>query len=164
MPRSLILVTGLMIGLAAPAANAASKDSWARPGASFLQYRTDAVECAYEAEIRAPVSIPTVDLAYMTDAAQPDAQLATDPAQPNLDVTAMVDYAARSQLHMSKTWREVARQLEPALEACLRGRGYTPFRLEKAQLEALKRLTPGSRARQVYLWNLSLRGKSGRRR
>jgi hypothetical protein len=169
MLRPLILVAGLMTGLIAPAANAASKDSWGKPGISFLQYRTDAVECAYEAQTKAPVSIPTVDLAYMTDAAMPDAQPTFDPTQPNLnqpnmDVTALVDYAARAQLHMNKTWREVARQLKPALESCLRDRGYRPFRLEKDQIEQLKRLPTGSRARQVYLWNLALNGQPERRR
>jgi hypothetical protein len=169
MLRALILVTGLIAGLAAPAANAASKDSWGKPGTSFLQYRTDAVECAYEAESKAPVSIPTVDLAYMTDAAQPDAQPSFDPTQPNLnqpnmDVTALVDHAARAQLHMNKTWREVAKQLKPALESCLLRRGYRPFRLDKDQIEQLKRLPAGSRARQVYLWNLSLNGRPERRR
>ncbi len=159
MLRSLIPLAGLLIAVAAPSANAATKDSWGKPGTSFLQYRTDAVECAYEAQTKAPVSIPTVDLTYMTDSAQPDAQPTQDLTQPNMDVTALVDYAARAQLHMSKTWREVARQLEPALEACLRNRGYGLFRLEKDQIEQLKRLPAGSRARQVYLWNLSLNGK-----
>lgn len=169
MLRPTILIAGLMAALTAPAANAAAKDSWGKPGISFLQYRTDAVECAYEAETKAPVSIPTVDLTYMTDSAPPDAQPSFDPTQPNLnqpnvDVSALVDYAARAQLHMNKTWREVARQLKPALETCLRGRGYRPFRLEKDQIEQLNRLPAGSRARQVYLWNLSLNGQPDRRR
>jgi hypothetical protein len=146
----------LIAALAATPALAAGKDSWGKPGTSFLQYRTDAVECAYEAETKAPVAIPQVDLAYMTDSAQPDASPNADPTQANLDVNALVDYAARAQLHMSKTWREVARQIEPALESCLRQRGYRPFRLTTAQADALKRLQTGSRARQVYLWNLSL--------
>lgn len=164
MLRSLIPFAGLLIAVAAPSANAAAKDSWGKPGTSFLQYRTDAVECAYEAQTKAPVSIPTVDLTYMTDSAQPDAQPTQDLTQPNMDVTVLVDYAARAQLHMSKTWREVARQLEPALESCLRHRGYSAFRLQKDQIEQLKRLPSGSRARQVYLWNLSLMGKPERRR
>lgn len=158
MPRLLILASGVFAALAATAAVAAPRESWGKAGTSFLQYRTDAVECAYDAQTKAPVSIPTVDLTYMTDAAQPDAQPTQDLTQPNMDVNALVDYAARAQLHMNKTWREVARQLEPALASCLLGRGYRPFRLDKAQVEQLKRLPSGSRARHVYLWNLSLNG------
>lgn len=162
MPRLFPLV--LIATLAASPALAATKDSWGKAGTSFLQYRTDAVECAYEAESKAPVAIPKVDLTFMTDAPQPDANAFPDPAQPNMDVTALVDYAAQAQLHMNKTWREVARQLEPALATCLRGRGYAPFRLTAGELDQLKRLRPGSRARQVYLWNLSLNGAPPPRR
>lgn len=154
----------LTAALVAQPALAAPQDSWAKPGTSYLQYRTDAVECAYEAQTKAPVSIPQVDLAYMTDAPQPDGLPTGDPTQPNMDVTAVVDYAARAQLHMNKTWREVARQLVPALESCLRGRGYRPFRLTAEQREQLKRLPAGTRARHVYLWNLSLNGVPEARR
>ena len=154
----------LVAVLAASPALAATKDSWGKAGTSFLQYRTDAVECAYEAESKAPVAIPQVDLAFMSDAPQPDAMSFPDPAQPNMDVTAVVDYAARAQLHMNKTWREVARQLQPALATCLRGRGYSPFRMSPEQIDQLKRLPTGSRARQVYLWNLSLNGATSTRR
>lgn len=169
MLRSLMLIVSLLTGLAAPAANAAAKDSWGKPGTSFLEYRTDAVECAYQAETKAAVSIPAVDLAYMTDAAMPGAQPSFDLTQgnltqPNMDVTALVDHAAQAQMRMNKVWREVARQLKPALETCLRSRGYRPFRLDKDQIDQLKRLPAGSRARQVYLWNLSLIAPSERGR
>ncbi len=153
----------LTLALVATPALASTKDSWGKPGTSYLQYRTDAVECAYEAETKAPVSIPRVDLTYMTDAAQPDAQPSTDLTQPNMDVGVLVDYAAQSQMHMNKTWRRVAEQLEPALEHCLRGRGYAPFSLTAPQRDQLKRLPAGSRARQVYLWNLSLNAPVARR-
>jgi hypothetical protein len=164
MSRPSLVALGLTIALAAQPAAAAIKGSWGKTGTSYLQYRTDAVECAYEAQTKAPVAIPVVDLAYMTDAPQPDAQPSQDLTQPNMDVNVLVDYAAQSQLHMSKTWREVARQLEPALEKCLRGRGYSPFQLSKDQADQLKRLPTGSRARQVYLWNLSLNGAPTARR
>lgn len=160
MALTRLVVICLTAAVAAQPALAATKDSWGKAGTSYLQYRTDAVECAYEAQTKAPVAIPIVDLAYMTDAPQADAQPTTDLTQANMDVNVLVDYAAQSQLHMSKTWREVARQLEPALETCLRTRGYRPFRLTKIQAEQLKRLPTGSRARQVYLWNLSLSAAS----
>ena len=164
MLRSSLTLVSLTAALAAQPALAATKDSWGKAGTSYLQYRTDAVECAYEAQTKAPVAIPVVDLVYMTDAPQADAQPTADLTQPNMDVNVLVDYAAQSQLHMNKTWREVARQLAPALETCLRGRGYRPFRLTKDQAEELKRLPTGSRARQVYLWNLSLNGPAMARR
>lgn len=164
MSRLVVLSPIILCLVAAQPALAAAKDSWAKAGTSYLQYRTDAVECAYEAQTKAPVAIPVVDLAYMTDAPQPDGQPTQDLTQANMDVTALVDYAAQSQLHMNKTWREVARQLAPALETCLRTRGYRPFRLSKDQTDQLKRLPTGSRARQVYLWNLSLNGAPTARR
>jgi hypothetical protein len=130
-------------------------ESWGKPGTSYLQYRTDAVGCAYEAQTKAPVSIPLVDLTYMTDMAQPDAS--ADPsAGPNMDTAALIDYAAVAQLHMSKTWRTVAQQLQPALAQCLSERGYHRFHLSKEQVDQLKKLPAGSRARNVYLWNLSV--------
>ncbi len=164
MSRTRLAVLCLTAALAAQPSLAATKDSWGKAGISYLQYRTDAVECAYEAQTKAPVAIPMVDLVYMTDAPQADAQPTTVLTQPNMDVNVLVDYAAQSRMHMNKTWREVARQLAPALETCLRTRGYRPFRLTKDEAEQLKRLPTGSRARQVYLWNLSLNGASESRR
>lgn len=164
MSRPSLAALGLAIALVAQPAMAATKGSWGKAGTSYLQYRTDAVECAYEAQTKAPVAIPVVDLAYMTDAPQPDSQPTQDLTQANMDVNVLVDYAAQAQLHMNKTWREVARQLAPALETCLRGRGYRPFSLTKDQADQLKRLPTGSRARQVYLWNLSLNGARDTRR
>lgn len=163
MLRPRLLLLGLTAALAAQPAWASSKDSWGKPEVSFLQYRTDAVECAYEAETKAPVSIPLVDLTYMTDAIQPDAQ--PNPGNdPKMGVSALLDYAATAQMHMGKTWRTVAKQLEPALESCLRTRGYRPFRMSAEQVDQLKRLPAGSRARQVYLWNLSLKSAPVARR
>lgn len=153
----LVACAGLLASLSTPSSAAQRRDeSWGKTGISFLQYRTDAVECAYDAETLASVSIPQVDLTFMTDAPSPDAQPQMDPTNPNLDPGVAVDYAAQSQLHMNKTWREVARQLDPALTACLKARGYQRIRLGAGQVEQLKRLPPGTRARQVYLWNLAV--------
>jgi hypothetical protein len=147
----------IALSLAAPAQAYQRRDeSWGKPGISYLQYRTDAVECAYDAETKAPVKIPAVDLTFMTDSAQVDAQPQMDLTNPNADIGVVLDYAAQSRMHMNKHWRNVARQLEPALESCLRGRGYQKFRLTDAQKDELKRLTPGTRARNVYLWNLAV--------
>ena len=89
MPRPILAL--LIVALAAQPALAAPQDSWAKAGTSYLQYRSDAVECAYEAQTKAPVAIPPVDLAYMTDAPQAQGLPINDPTQPNMDVTAVVD-------------------------------------------------------------------------
>ncbi len=162
MPRTartiaLLACAGMVAALSTPSAAAQRRnESWGKTGISFLQYRTDAVECAYDAETKASVSIPQVDLVFMTDAPSPDAQPQMDPTNPNLDTRVVLDYAAQSQMHMNKTWREVARQLEPALAACLKARGYQRIRLGPDQVDQLKRLSPGTRARQVYLWTLAV--------
>lgn len=130
-------------------------ETWGKPGVSFLQYRTDAVECAYDAETKATVSIPQVDLAFMTEAAQMDGSPQLDLTSPNPDISAVLDYAAQSRMRMDRAWRQVARQIEPVLTACLRGRGYQRLRLTSEQAGELKRLRAGTRARNVYLWSLA---------
>lgn len=151
------LVTALVASLVTPAAAVQRRDeSWGKVGVSYLQYRTDAVECAHHAETKAPVALAPVDLAFALDSAMPDAQPQADLTKPNLDVSAVIDYAAQSQLHMNKHWRRVAQQLQPALAACLTARGYQRFRLTDEQTAQLKRLETGSRARNVYLWNLAV--------
>jgi hypothetical protein len=69
------------------------------------------------------------------------------------DVFEVMESSKRSQYRM---WNNVADQLEPALETCLRGRGYRPFKLtdeQNAQLKALKR---GSASRHRYLYGLAI--------
>jgi hypothetical protein len=146
----------LATSLASPADAYVRKDeSWGKAGISFLQYRTDAVECAYLVETQAPVKIPLVDLAFATDMPLPETS-AANPENPNLDISAVVDYAAQYRLHMDKTWLRAAQQLEPALATCLKDRGYQRFRLTDAQDAELKRLPAGAKARQIYLWRLAV--------
>ena len=146
----------LATSLASPAGAYVRKDeSWGKAGISFLQYRTDAVECAYLVETKTPVAIPQVDLVFATDLPTPEAS-PTTPENPNLDISAVIDYAAQYRMHMDKTWRRVSQQLEPALAACLKDRGYQRFRLTDAQDAELKRLPAGAKARQIYLWRLAV--------
>jgi hypothetical protein len=112
--------------------------SWGKPGISFLQYRTDAVECAYLAASTAPVSVPMVDLVFAAD---------------GQDVFEVMESTKRSQYRM---WNNVADQLEPALETCLRGRGYRPFKLTNEQNAQLKALKRGSTSRHRYLYGLAI--------
>ena len=144
-----------IIAIASPADASMRRDeSWGKAGISFLQYRTDAVECAYLVETQAPVAIPQVDLVFATDLPTPEAS-PTTPENPNLDISAVIDYAAQYRMRMDKTWRRVSQQLEPALAAWLKDRGYQRFRLTDAQDAELKRLPAGAKARQIYLWRLA---------
>jgi hypothetical protein len=143
MPRPSLVRLGLAGILAATALPAfaqrpPSDESWGKPGVSYLQYRTDAVECAWLAGSAAPVSVATVDQVFAFDGG---------------DVFEVMESTKRNQYRM---WNNVADQLEPALETCLRGRGYRPFKLtdeQNAQLKALKR---GSASRHRYLYGLAV--------
>lgn len=144
--RAALLLTtaALMASLTQPAAAYLRRDeSWGKPGISYLQYRTDAVECAYQVETKAPVSIPIVDLTFAIDV-------------PTYDTADVLDYASAYGMKTNRHWRRVSQQLEPALVSCLKGRGYQRFRLTDRQKDELKRLGAGTRARNVYLWNLAV--------
>jgi hypothetical protein len=137
---SILAAAGLFASLAgvAQAQPAPDRQSWGKPGIPFLQYRTDAVECAYIAGNSAPVSVASVDQVFAFDGG---------------DVFEVMESSKRSQYRI---WNNVADQLEPALESCLRGRGYRPFKLtdeQNAQLKALKR---GSASRHRYLYGLAV--------
>jgi hypothetical protein len=137
---SILAAAGLFASLAGAvqAQPAPDRQSWGKPGIPFLQYRTDAVECAYIAGSAAPVSVATVDQVFAFDGG---------------DVFEVMESTKRNQYRM---WNNVADQLEPALESCLRGRGYRPFKLtdeQNAQLKALKR---GSASRHRYLYGLAV--------
>lgn len=137
---SILAAAGLFASLAgvARAQPAPDRQSWGKPGIPFLQYRTDAVECAYIAGSTAPVSVASVDQVFAFDGG---------------DVFEVMESSKRNQYRI---WNNVADQLEPALESCLRGRGYRPFKLtdeQNAQLKALKR---GSASRHRYLYGLAV--------
>jgi hypothetical protein len=136
-PFAAVVAVASLAG-AAQAQPAPDRQSWGKPGISFLQYRTDAVECAWLAGSAAPVSVASVDQVFAFDGG---------------DVFEVMESSKRSQYRM---WNNVADQLEPALETCLRGRGYRPFKLtdeQNAQLKALKR---GSASRHRYLYGLAI--------
>ena len=128
---------GLLAG-AVQAQPAPGGRSWGKPGISFLQYRTDAVECAWLAGSATPVSVPTVDHVFAMD---------------GQDIFEVIESAKRSQY---RTFNNVADQLEPALETCLRGRGYRPFKLTDVQDAQLKQLKRGSTSRHRYLYGLAI--------
>jgi len=152
MPRLILLA--LMAALAAQPALAQRQhgdESWGQTGVSFLRYRTDAVECAYRVGQDAPVEYPQVDLVFSTNIAMPTAETDVD-----MPMREMVDAAAPNPQRMTRPWREITSQLQEPLAKCLGERGYRRFRLTKDQTRTLRSLSVGSRARQVYLWNLAV--------
>lgn len=133
----LALAGGLLAGTA-QAQPAPGRQSWGKAGISYLQYRTDAVECAWLAGSATPVSVPTVDQVFAFD---------------GQDVFEVIESAKRSQY---RTFNNVADQLEPALEGCLKSRGYRPFKLTDEQNAQLKQLKRGSTSRHRYLYGLAV--------
>lgn len=136
---AVLAVAGLALGLSvANAQPAPGRQSWGKSGISFLQYRTDAVECAWLAGSTAPVAVASVDMVFAFDGG---------------DVFEVMESSKRSQYRI---WNNVADQLEPALETCLRGRGYRPFKLTDEQYAQLKSLKRGSASRHRYLHGLAI--------
>lgn len=150
----------VLLGLACAALSAAAQpavaqrqrgnESWGKPGTSYLQYRTDAVECAYLVGQQAPVDYPLVNLAFPIDMAGPDAG-----ADLSSYALAMASAYDPNAVRMSREWRTISAQVQPALTQCLTDRGYRRFRLTKDEARRLRDFPGGSRARHVYLWNLS---------
>lgn len=128
-------------------------ESWGKPGTSYLQYRTDAVECAYKVGQEAPVALPLVDLTFPIDMPNTVGIPGYGDRNYVFDVISAFDAA---KARMAPEWRKVTAQVFPALSQCLMDRGYQRFRLTKDQTEQLKALPAGSKARHTYLWNLAV--------
>lgn len=154
MRRHLALTALACALLAASTAHAQRQrgdESWGKTGISYLQYRTDAVECAYKVGQSAPVEYPLVDLAFPIDMASPDAG-----ADLNSYILALASTYDPNKARMSREFRMISSQLQEPLAQCLGERGYRRFHLTKDQVKGLKDLRPGSKARNVYLWNLAV--------
>lgn len=156
MSRLALLAPTLAVTLAMSTSPALAQrqrgdESWGQPGVSFLQYRTDAVECAYRVGQDAPVDYPEVDLVFSSNIVMPGAEKDVD-----MPMREMVDAATPNPQRFTRPWREISSQLREPLAQCLGERGYRRFRLTKDQVKDLRSLSAGSRARQVYLWNLAV--------
>ena len=156
MRRRLALTALACALLAASAAQAQRQrqrgdESWGKTGISYLQYRTDAVECAYKVGQDAPVEYALVDLNFPIEMAGPDAG-----ADLNNYVLALASAYDPDKARMSRPYRAISSQLQEPLARCLGERGYHRFRLTKDQVKDLRALRPGSKARNVYLWNLAI--------
>ncbi len=154
MRRHLVLTALACALLASSAAHAQRQrgdESWGKTGVSYLQYRTDAVECAYRVGQDTPVEYALVDIIFATNISVPGAEKDVD-----MPMREMVDAASPNPGRMSRPFREISSQLQEPLAKCLGERGYRRFRLTKDQTKELRSLSPGSKARQVYLWNLAV--------
>nr|WP_295105564.1 hypothetical protein [uncultured Caulobacter sp.] len=145
------LACGLLAASTAHAQRQRGDESWGKTGISYLQYRTDAVECAYKVGQSAPVEYPLVDIIFSTNIAMPGAEKDVD-----MPMREMVDAANPNPGRMNRQFREISSQLQEPLAKCLGERGYRRFRLNRDQVKELKGLSIGSKARQVYLWNLAV--------
>ncbi|MBI1683517.1 hypothetical protein [Caulobacter hibisci] len=147
------LATPLLVDASAQAAPT-RKESWGKPGISYLKYRTDAAECLHYVESQAPVTLAQVDLTFEMDLPVDPAISPTGAAPPTTAAQAAYSYADTFRLRMNRNWRNVRDQAVPALEKCLAERGYSKFKLTKAEQDELKDIRPGTPARQLYLWRL----------
>lgn len=138
---ALVGVLALVAG-AALAQPAPGGQSWGKPGVSFLQYRTDAVECAWLAGSAAPVTLPDVDIVFSGVSGGDE-----------VDVYQALEQTKRGQY---RNWKNVEAQIEGAVPACLRARGYRPFKLTDEQAAQLKLLKRGSLSRHRYLYGLAI--------
>lgn len=141
--------------LLAGAAQAAPtrKESWGKPGVSYLKFRTDASECLHFVETQAPVKLALVDLTFDMDTPI-DPQVGARETTAAGAAQAAYTYAEAHRMRMNRNWRAVRAQATPALETCLAGRGYSKFKLTKDEQDELKDLRVGTNARQLYLWRL----------
>lgn len=144
------LACALLATTTAQAQRQRGDESWGKTGISYLQYRTDAVECAYQVGQEAPVEYAEVDLIFPNN--MPGAAATSDA----ISINQMIEAADPGSGRMSKPFRLISSQLREPLAQCLRERGYRRFRLTKDQVKALKELRPGAKSRQVYLWNLAV--------
>lgn len=105
-----VLPGALVIARAARAERQRGDESRGQPGASFLQHRTDAVECAYRVGQDAPVDYSRVDPVFSSNIVTPSAEKDVD-----MPMREMVDAAAPNPQRMTRPWREISSQLQEPL-------------------------------------------------
>lgn len=131
--------------------------SWGKTGISYLQYRTDAIECASEG-VFAVLPETSSQFVIPPPVINP---VATSGAQ-NAAVSGGVEPPSASDMIMSERLRyfnasqEARLQRQAIVDTCLLARGYTPFTLTQAQREELRQLERGSPARREFLYTLAI--------
>ena len=127
--------------------------SWAKPGVSFEQYRTDAVECAKRGYFR-DISQDEPAKRFLRGFRSADDDLnKADIGGPNAD--GWLDAVRRTQPDRRK--REIHEIQVGEVERCLTERGYSKFILTKGEQKQLSKFPSGSIDRQRFLHQLSSR-------
>lgn len=169
MERSLFIVRVMIAALIGTAdmTAAATSDrglSWGKSGMSFDDYRRDAMECGISgAKADIADRQDTRDVVDGTRTQDKDIDLAN--ARAAVGSSGVLDRDALNQ--MIRNYSNVYQRnikggvkgtqafMENTVTACLRARGYVPFRLTKAQAKARDRLHTGTLERRRFLYDLA---------
>lgn len=138
MSRTVLLTTAAL-ALAFTASPAAARDSWGRPNVSFAEYRADADQCsnaAFDAKLWVQPIYHLIRAGYGM----------------SMDV---LSYAHAQHLVFHAITRNIADQLQDAVDRCLIDRGYTRFHLTDAQNRELSRFHRGTMERSQFLHSLA---------
>lgn len=131
----------------------AQPHTWGKAGVSYLQYRTDAAECAL-AGIAAPAILKDV-----TTTRSGEHRYIPPPSGDHWMYSATSDLETDlSNYQADEAIQDHARLMaaRDGIEACLRGRGYRMIMLTDVQTHALDGFRRGSQARQLFLYGLSV--------
>lgn len=166
MRWTLIVMLALGATATAQGASKAIKQSWAKPGVTFDEYRTDAIECAKQGYYL-DISQTEDAKAFVRGSRELDAATeSTTNGGPGADplsgasADAAVDAAVRtakqqelirSSIQPERRIDHLKTVLQGATDECLRKRGYTLVRLSDEQQRHLRKLAIGSTERRTYL-------------
>ena len=150
--RLAILAAALLAAPLPVAAAPAPEFSWGKIGITIEQYRRDAVECGRKGYYR---DVSGTNAAKLFKRAT--SMLETNEGMGGgggLD-TYITSARIVESTQPEKRMAEVRAFLEEAVTTCLTGRGYTRFRLTKAQRARLSKLHFGSPERHAFLFSLA---------
>jgi hypothetical protein len=147
------LVMALPLLFSPSPAQSKAISSWAKPGVSFEQYRTDSVQCAELGYFRdISQDEPTKRFVRGFRSADDDLNKA-DIGGPNVD--RWLDAVRRTQPDRRK--REIQEIQVGEVERCLTERGYSKFLLTKDEQKQLSKFPLGSIDRHRFLHQLASR-------
>ncbi len=146
MPRAAFVLTLALVmsvlsagAMAEPSADRGTL-SWGKVGVSFLQYRTDAVECTTEGTLAELPETPS--------------QLETPPPM-GLDMPDIHAYVTNLRMQAMQQSRQARASRQEIVDLCLMQRGYQPFLLTDDQRSQLRAFDRGTIARHRFLYSLA---------
>lgn len=134
-----VLLASAALALAAMATPAAARNSWGKPNVGFAEYRADADQCssaAFDAKLWFQPLYHLIRAGYGM----------------SMDV---YSYAHAGQLVHHAVARNIADQLQNAVDRCLIDRGYARFHLTDEQDRQLSRFHRGTMERARFLHSLA---------